>query len=448
MPRFSIGSLAEGVFDRLDAAALAVASREGHPLGTWVAAAVLGVVVSIVLLGYVTETQPHFYSLMVLSLVLYVVARGEELAGVVLQYVTSPLVAWRWAFVAWAMMSLLWTSRGGYSVDRAITLLEIQAVGLVLYDAARNLRQTRWILGSVLASAVAAALYALLSGDAAVNARLSGTYRNPNTLGIVAVVGMAICCTGLGYVKQKVAAAAAYLTMMVLALGVLASASLKGLAGTAFVMVAASLHGRARRRIGLLAVIGVAVVVTLTLTVEPVRSLWEHTLHRVYATMASLSSAADVGQSLAERSRFIAEGLGLIAEAPVAGRGLNAFEWLTGEGTYAHNNYVEVGVSLGVIGVMLYYAFHLSILAKAWRAENRVLPEGRFAVLAVLLLMLLDVASVSYATKLPTLLLITCAGWLDGRPAAGRRAVADARGGGDAHDGHGLGAVRQEAGSH
>ncbi|MCK5596386.1 MAG: hypothetical protein KAJ04_02965, partial [Candidatus Eisenbacteria sp.] len=78
-----------------------------------------GVVASVVLLGYVTETQLAFYALIGVSLAVYLLARGEELVGALLDYLTSGKILWRWAFVVWAILSLLWTTRGRLSVDRA-----------------------------------------------------------------------------------------------------------------------------------------------------------------------------------------------------------------------------------------------------------------------------------------------------------------------------------------
>jgi len=415
-----IGSVAgrfESVLDSL-AGALDETARAGttgltHPLKFWVRASLGGVILSIVLLGHITETQPYFYAVMGLSLIVYVLVRGESLFSAVLQYLTSPTAAWRWAFFVWATLSLLWTARGGLALDRAITLLEIQVVGLVFFDAARNLGQTRWMLGAVLACTVTAVLYALLSEDPTVTLRLSGAYRNPNTLGIVAVTGMAVCCAGMTDLKRFWGVASSYLVIVTLAVGVLASSSLKGILGTTFVLGATSLHRRARGRILALLLIGAALVTVLVLTFEPMRFLWEHTVDRVEVTLTNFETAANVGQSLTERSRFIGKGLELMAESPIVGTGLSTFKWLSDEGTYAHNNFVEIGVSLGLIGVVLYYAFHVSIIARALRPQNRHGFVWRFVLLFVPTMLLLDIAAVSYTQKISVLLMMMCAGWLE-----------------------------------
>ena len=130
-------------------------------------------------------------------------------------------------------------------------------------------------------------------------------------------------------------------------------------------------------------------------------------------TLFSLGSAADVSLSFLKRIRFVREGVALIAEAPLAGRGLGTFRWLSDEGTYAHNNFVEIGVSLGIVGVVLYYGFHFSLLATSVRDRHRGRLVGRSTIIVVLTFLLLDMAAVSYTDKLSTLLMITLAGWLE-----------------------------------
>ncbi len=370
-----------------------------------------GVVASVVLLGYITETQLAFYALIGVSLVVYLLARGEELVGALLDYLTSGRILWRWAFVVWAILSLLWTTRGRLSVDRAITLVEIQVVGLVFYDAARNLGLSKWILNTVFACVVIAAIQAFVADDPTVVQRLAGLYASPNTLGIFCVIGLAVFIS-IGARRRNVAASIGlYVAALVLLVGVVASSSLKGLLGLALVCSLGAVLTASRVRV--VAFVGVAAGLGAALVafVEPMRFIWEHALYRLQ--IATIGTSVGVNQSTVERARFIKKGLSLIAEAPIFGRGLDTFRWLSGEGTYAHNNMVELGVALGLVGVVLYYGFHLSILRAAVRLRRTDDFVWRFIVIAVPTLLLLDIAVVSYTSKLSTLLLITSVGWLE-----------------------------------
>ena len=66
-----------------------------------------------------------------------------------------------------------------------------------------------------------------------------------------------------------------------------------------------------------------------------------------------------------------------------------------------------------MVGLVLYYGFYATIL---WGTLSRVPlkdSRARFVVLIVVTLMVLDFGAVSYPSKLPSLLLLACAGWLD-----------------------------------
>jgi O-antigen ligase len=372
-----------------------------------------GVVASVVLLGYITETQLAFYALIGVSLVVYLLARGEELVGALLDYLTSGRILWRWAFVVWAILSLLWTTRGRLSVDRAITLVEIQVVGLVFYDAARNLGLSRWILNTVFVCAVIAAVHAMATEDPTVVQRLAGLYASPNTLGMFCVIGLAVFMSGIARLGNAAARIGAYASAFILLIGIVASSSLKGVMGLVSVCVLGAALSASRARVAVFVGVAAGLGAALVAFVEPVRFIWEHALYRLETALTTIGMSVGVNQSTVERARFIKKGLSLIAEAPVFGRGLDTFRWLSGEGTYAHNNMVELGVALGLVGVVLYYGFHLSILRAAVRLRRTDDFVWRFIVIAVPTLLLLDIAVVSYTSKLPTLLLITSVGWLE-----------------------------------
>ena len=372
-----------------------------------------GVVISVVLLGYISETQMAFYALIGLSLIVYLLARGEELAVSILDYLTSRRVFWRWAFVAWAILSLVWTTRGRLSVDRAITLVEIQVVGLVFFDAAKNLGLTKWILNCVFGCTVFAAAHAVTTEDPTVVQRLAGLYASPNVLGMFSVIGLSIFIAGASRRRGALASLGLYGAALVLLVGIVASSSLKGLLGLGLICVLGMVFAVSRVRS--LTFVGVATGLgaLLVMFVEPLRVVWYHALYRAEIALMGVGTSVGVNQSTVERARFIRKGLDLIAESPVFGRGLDTFRWLSGEGTYAHNNVVELGVALGIVGIVLYYGLHLSILgaaARRWRTDDFV---WRFIAIAVPTLLLLDIAVVSYASKLSTLLIIMSAGWLE-----------------------------------
>ena len=157
---------------------------------------IAGMTAAIAVFGYTSETLRFFYPLLMLSAGLYVLARGERLMIPLLHYLTSPLLRWRWAFLLWAAASLFWTARTGNSVARVVTLLQIHAIGVLFYDAVRELDLGRWVLRNLFGWTAAGVLAALVTGVATAGGRLTGFYGNPNVLSLAALMGLTIFASG------------------------------------------------------------------------------------------------------------------------------------------------------------------------------------------------------------------------------------------------------------
>lgn len=76
------------------------------------------------------------------------------------------------------------------------------------------------------------------------------------------------------------------------------------------------------------------------------------------------NSTGTTDASTQTRLNFIALGWEMFCENPWLGFGISTFGVITGFDTYAHNNYVELLVGLGVVGTLIYYSFHLFLLFK------------------------------------------------------------------------------------
>ncbi|WP_034378214.1 O-antigen ligase family protein, partial [Dehalobacter sp. UNSWDHB] len=71
------------------------------------------------------------------------------------------------------------------------------------------------------------------------------------------------------------------------------------------------------------------------------------------------------------RDRLITYGFELFNQKPYTGYGLDTFRLMSGSGLagsalYAHNNYVELLVSSGIFGTILYYTMYLWLIAKLY----------------------------------------------------------------------------------
>lgn len=69
----------------------------------------------------------------------------------------------------------------------------------------------------------------------------------------------------------------------------------------------------------------------------------------------------DVDGSTAQRMLLMEQGIQVWMEHPLLGVGWNNYRYYNTEGLYAHNNYVEMLASLGIIGFLLYYAMFIRV---------------------------------------------------------------------------------------
>ena len=107
----------------------------------------------------------------------------------------------------------------------------------------------------------------------------------------------------------------------------------------------------------------------------------------------------DVGRSTLTRMNLIDLGLELFKEKPILGYGYNNFRYLNRYGLYAHNNYIELLVNSGIIGVVLFYSAHILILIRAvmiWFNKTR---DVVIVIMFLAILLICDYGTVSYYSE-------------------------------------------------
>ncbi|HFT2183574.1 TPA: O-antigen ligase family protein [Bacillus cereus] len=105
------------------------------------------------------------------------------------------------------------------------------------------------------------------------------------------------------------------------------------------------------------------------------------------------------------RKNMIQYGMDYFKERPLLGHGIENFRYLyaqeVGKETYSHNNYIELLVNNGIVGLLLYYSFYISVILKAndRRRNSKSLEEKRYYLFCISLLIcmfIIDWGLVSY----------------------------------------------------
>ena len=124
----------------------------------------------------------------------------------------------------------------------------------------------------------------------------------------------------------------------------------------------------------------------------------------------------DIDSSTAVRTQMIRSGLVWFTESPIIGVGIDNYKVLYartfGEYRYAHNNYIELLVDIGVVGFLCYYSMYIYLLFKLNRMRNQGdSPQILFMILLIQLFF--DIAAVSYLSKLTYIHLIMAFVYVD-----------------------------------
>jgi O-antigen ligase len=102
-----------------------------------------------------------------------------------------------------------------------------------------------------------------------------------------------------------------------------------------------------------------------------------------------------------DRTRFymILRGLEWAKERPLLGYGMANYQDLFGtvasKNMYSHNNYIEILVGMGIVGLCLYYLMYVIIIAKDCKNARRSY-HARVSLMLILLLLVLEIGLVSY----------------------------------------------------
>lgn len=110
------------------------------------------------------------------------------------------------------------------------------------------------------------------------------------------------------------------------------------------------------------------------------------------------------------RLKMIEWGLEWFEDKPWIGYGVNTYKNLLGtkgttfgtEGVYAHNNYIELLVDVGIVGTVIYYSIYIVILKKGIKRKNVL---GMFMIGILVAFLINDYGMVSYYSKIHQLMI-------------------------------------------
>lgn len=122
--------------------------------------------------------------------------------------------------------------------------------------------------------------------------------------------------------------------------------------------------------------------------------LYEITGQRIEALILSLWDSSSGDGSTRIRAMMIDTGKNLFFHRPISGYGIGSFAEISGFNTYAHNNFVELLVGVGIFGAVIYYSLYAYVIYFMIKLRhNKIITP---LLVLMLLLTILEIGLVTY----------------------------------------------------
>ena len=329
------------------------------------------------------------------------------------------ILTWIIVFCLFCVSSLLWAvdseSTGSRLLEIIVKLFAVYGVAESIRDEYDFVNVVKLFLGVLIINIIytipSGVLNAVVFGRQNVSTGNSTSW-NANSLGIMAVYSLVLISMFIKKEKKKVYKIVIAFVMLFLMYIGIASGSRKAFLFPviyyAVLYVFSSKRGRIRKLI--IGLISITIVYQL---VTNIPELYELIGFRLEAAVELVLGGTTTDMSAITRKSMIEYASELVRNKPILGYGFYGFSYMygqrTGLYTYAHNNYLDLMVGLGLIGVILYYSLHFSIIRNLRNnGEENLIFRNNQVVALVIAQLSIDFAYVSYFNFDTVMLIALC----------------------------------------
>jgi O-antigen ligase len=352
-------------------------------------------------LVFLVSAIPGLSRLVHVSLLVTILSLFVVMAGRTIRLPREPVIGLMWLFVGFAWLSVLWSGNDTAAFARAVALVVSVTGATVIWvalwaGASKKSVLMAATLGAIVQAGVALYQYYLYGG-----VRATGLTGNANALAIEVSLAALI---GLAMVRDH-RFWQAVVAVVLVAIVTVVSGSRKMIAvWGGLLMLAGARFGAKLRNSAMLLGAVLLLIPFISIGVTSTSGFWVNPLLepiqeiQVYERFERLAEGRD--RSGQTRLSMIVRGYELWQASPLWGYGIDQFRYVSGFAKYSHNNYVELLVSFGMVGFLLYYSVIGSIMA---RSVRRIFVGSQHAwpVLVICIVILFwDLALVSFTERL------------------------------------------------
>ena len=329
--------------------------------------------------------------------ILNIVNRGELVVGI--NFWIAAL------FVTFSFCSVLWAVNGDYVISKTTTMIQLFVFFVLMINTFYEEKKVDHILNAMLFAGLCLSVYSLyiyrfdtvllsmVGGQ-----RLGGVISQENTFGMLLATTVVLCAYYLIFEGKRVMIVLAILPFLMS----ISSGSRKAVIIILVGIIALFFVKYGFKKLHKFIIVA---IVLLALSNYLIQLPMFYTINLRWEGMINmLNGSGVVEESAALRLSLIQQGLEWFKESPIIGHGLANFRVLSmnsfGIEVYAHNNFIELLVGLGIIGFAIYYSMYAYILIKLWPQARKKNTEVIAIYILLLIRLIMDYGSVSYDSKI------------------------------------------------
>jgi len=339
----------------------------------------------------------------------------------VMKVYSSDYVRWIVVFTAFSFTSFIWSIEPAWSLVNFLGINLITMIPLALYISNEN--RIKNVLKIFILATMITSMYMFLFTDVSMMS-IEGADRlgsedgwNSNGIGMMCSAAAVFCL----YLHSESKYTRGFYTLCtVLCIGiVLLTGSRSALFRVIMCWLFYKIFGRSRGKIlhFFLALFVGVVALCLVMNIPFLYSTVGVRIENLLSFVTGSKTGA-VDSSTIIRAAMMEYGIGWFLENPILGYGIDNFRYLwsgvAGYETYAHSNYVDLLVGVGIVGTIIYYSFHVKQILVLYNGlkERRKLCAAFFAILCTFII--LDIITVTYNSRFSQIILclVYCAGFV------------------------------------
>lgn len=236
---------------------------------------------------------------------------------------------------------------------------------------------------------------------------------NANGIGLSVAFGFFYIYYTYTFLKEQISKNQNLIYKIYILIGVITimmTGSKKALIAVFMLMIGLYFFTHERRKV--LTVLAVIIIIPIIYTaIIKIPVLYNVMGHRVEEFVLALTGEAAYNASDRTRDYLIQRGIEWFKLKPWLGHGMACFKTLyvaetqSDRALYAHNNYIEIAVGGGVLGIIIYYWGYLKIILNGFKAKRNAKV---FIFTTMITILILEYGLVSYLMEIINLPLILC----------------------------------------